>query len=134
MIPLLSINPTPLHLVLEWMPGGNVMEYIINHPHGNRLSLVGVIPTALCNILTLSPAIRHRQRSQLPPLLPCDAWRPQGGIGLFQYHTGTVLIPDQSSILVDVDGCAQITDLGLTTISQSLDSKMTVVIVHDGLH
>ena len=40
---------------------------------------------------------------------------------LFYHRTPTVLIPGQSNILVDVDGCARITDFGLATITQRTD-------------
>ena len=40
-VPLLGITPTPLQLVLEWMSGGVLMEYIRKHPYANRRVLVG---------------------------------------------------------------------------------------------
>jgi len=39
-VPFLGVTSTPLQLVSNWMPGGNVMEYIKEHPGANRLALV----------------------------------------------------------------------------------------------
>ena len=40
-VPLLGITPEPLQLVSEWMPGGDLTEYIKNHSDANRVDLVG---------------------------------------------------------------------------------------------
>ena len=42
-VPLLGITLTPLQLISEWMPGGNLTEYIREHPDLDRLGLVGVL-------------------------------------------------------------------------------------------
>ena len=39
-VPFLGVTNTPLQLVSNWMPGGNVMEYIKGHPGADRLALV----------------------------------------------------------------------------------------------
>ena len=37
--PLLGITPTPLQLISEWVPGGNLQEYIKKYPGADRLGL-----------------------------------------------------------------------------------------------
>ena len=39
-VPLLGITPTPLQLISEWMPGGDLVEYISKYPGSNRRGLV----------------------------------------------------------------------------------------------
>ena len=46
-VPLLGMTPTPLQLVSEWMPGGDLTEYIGKHPNPDRLGLVSVLPPLL---------------------------------------------------------------------------------------
>ena len=43
-VPLLGITHTPLQLISEWMPGGNLAEHIKKHPSADRLSLVRAPP------------------------------------------------------------------------------------------
>lgn len=45
-VPLFGITVKPLQLVSEWMPNGNLTEYIGNNPDASRLDLVGVTPLA----------------------------------------------------------------------------------------
>ena len=45
-VPLLGITPSPLQLISEWMPGGDLTEYIKKHPDTDRLDLVGAPPVA----------------------------------------------------------------------------------------
>ena len=40
-VPLLGITLTPLQFISAWMPGGELKEYIIDHPDMDRLNLVG---------------------------------------------------------------------------------------------
>ena len=58
-VPLLSITTAPLQLVSEWMPGGELTDYIKNHPNPNRLGLVGVLSLVSVPILTPAPVIRY---------------------------------------------------------------------------
>lgn len=41
-IPLLGITPSPLQLISEWMPGGDLTGHIKKYPDADRMSLVGV--------------------------------------------------------------------------------------------
>ena len=41
-VPLLGMTITPLQLISEWMPGGDLPEYIEKYPDANRLGLVGI--------------------------------------------------------------------------------------------
>ena len=40
-VPLFGITPVPLQLISEWIPGGDLTEYVKNHPETDRLGLVG---------------------------------------------------------------------------------------------
>ena len=40
----LGATTTPLQLVSEWMPEGDLTEYIKEHPGADRLDLVGTSP------------------------------------------------------------------------------------------
>ena len=46
-VPLLGVAVDPLQVISDWMSGGNLTEYIANHPDADRLSLVSVSSTAL---------------------------------------------------------------------------------------
>ena len=43
-LPLLGVTIGPFQLVSNWMPGGNLPEYIGEHPDADRLGLVGLYP------------------------------------------------------------------------------------------
>jgi len=45
-IPLLGITiaPSSFQLISDWIPGGNLTEYIKNHPRADRLGLVSALP------------------------------------------------------------------------------------------
>ena len=50
-VPLLGITSTPLQLISEWMPNGNLTEYIGVRPDADRLGLVGVLhPISICSL------------------------------------------------------------------------------------
>jgi serine/threonine protein kinase len=51
-VPLLGITPTPLQLISDWMPGGDLTEYIKKDPNVGRLDLVGAPPVAFDPTLT----------------------------------------------------------------------------------
>ena len=57
-VPLIGITSTPLRLVSEWMSGGDLMEYINEHPDTDRLGLVGA-PTVVLDPM-LTPATRYQ--------------------------------------------------------------------------
>ena len=57
-VPLLGITPSPLQLISEWMPGGDLTDYIKKSPDVNRVGLVGVPP--LMFDLTLTAATSYR--------------------------------------------------------------------------
>ena len=43
-LPLLGITICPFQLISDWMPGGDLPEYIKKNPNVYRLELVGVLP------------------------------------------------------------------------------------------
>lgn len=56
-VPLLGITVSPFQFVSVWMIGGELSEYIGEHPYANRLGLVGFRCTALGDAFTPSPDI-----------------------------------------------------------------------------
>ena len=42
-VPFLGITPNPLQLISEWMPGGDLTEYIKNYPSADRLKLASTL-------------------------------------------------------------------------------------------
>ena len=52
-VPLLCITITPPQLVSDWIPGGNLTEYIKNHPGADQLGLVGILPASDDWVLTI---------------------------------------------------------------------------------
>ena len=40
-LPLLGVTISPLQLVSDWMPGGDLPGYIEEHPNADRVGLVG---------------------------------------------------------------------------------------------
>jgi len=59
-LPLLGVTISPLQLISDWMPGGDLSEYIKTHPDADRLGLVSSPPVAFVPRLLPSPAIRRR--------------------------------------------------------------------------
>ena len=47
-----SVSYTPLQLISEWVPGGDLTEYIKKYPDTGRLDLVGVLPVVFDPALT----------------------------------------------------------------------------------
>ena len=78
-VPLLGVTSTPLQLISEWMPGGNLTEYVKKRPGVDRLNLVGASLVAFDATLTPPPAIRCCQGPSFPPLQQHSSWRSQGG-------------------------------------------------------
>ena len=68
-VPLLGVTTDSPQLVSDWICDRDLPEYIASHPDLDRLSLVRVPSIALYDILTHSPVIGRRGRSQLPALL-----------------------------------------------------------------
>ena len=53
-VPIVGITSTPLQLISEWMPGGDLTEYIKEYPDVDRLDLVGAPPAVFGPTLTLT--------------------------------------------------------------------------------
>ena len=56
-VPLLGITSTPLQLISEWMPGGDLTEYIRKYPRADRLGLAST--PAVVFDPTLTPATSY---------------------------------------------------------------------------
>jgi len=61
-VPLFGITPVPLQLVSEWIPGGDLSEYIKNYPGADRLGLVGASP------IVFNPALTPATSYQMLPM------------------------------------------------------------------
>ena len=59
-VSILGATTEPLELISNWMPGGDLPEYIARRPDADRLSLARSLSTALLDDLTPSPAVRCR--------------------------------------------------------------------------
>ena len=79
-VPLLGITLTPLQLVSEWIPNGDLRYYIEVNPNVDRLELVSACPVVFIPLLPPSPGIRRRQGPLLSPLLQRGSWRPKGSM------------------------------------------------------
>ena len=58
-VPLKGVTLNPLQLVWEWMPGGELREYIKKNPDANFISLVGPFLPTFPPRLTLAPVARR---------------------------------------------------------------------------
>ena len=56
-VPLLGVTIDPPQLISDWMPGGDLTEYITNHPDTDRISLVSDLSALLCETLTPSSVV-----------------------------------------------------------------------------
>ena len=68
-LPLLGITIVPPQLISDWMPGGDLPEYIRKNPEVNRLGLVCLPPVVFTPRLLALLAIRRHQGPLLSPLL-----------------------------------------------------------------
>ena len=71
---------SPLRLVSEWMPGGELTKYIEKNPDANRIALVGVPPSLFDPLFSLS-------------LQVCDIAE-----GLYYLHSRNVLHGDLKGV------------------------------------
>ena len=46
-VPLLGVTTNPPQLISDWMPGGDLTEYVTSHPDTDRISLVSDFPALL---------------------------------------------------------------------------------------
>ena len=46
-VPLLGITPTPLQLISEWMPGGDLTDYIRKYPGADRVDIASTLIVVL---------------------------------------------------------------------------------------
>ena len=79
-LPFLGVTISPLQLISDWMPGGDLPGYIEKHSDADRIELVSGLSVVSVQCLFLLPVVRHHQRPGLPPLLQHDTWRSQGGM------------------------------------------------------
>ena len=62
-VPLLGITLTPLQLISDWMPNGDLTEYVKGHSDADRLGLVGVPPVASDSMLTFATSYLMSQKA-----------------------------------------------------------------------
>jgi len=68
-VDLKGMTLNPLQLVSEWMPGGELREYIKKNPDANRINLVGSFLPASTQYLTLVSVDRCRRGSRVSSLV-----------------------------------------------------------------
>ena len=56
-VPLLGIISTPLRLISEWIPCGDLTEHLKQNPNTDRLGLVGVLDVVVG--FTFTPATSY---------------------------------------------------------------------------
>jgi serine/threonine protein kinase len=52
-VPFKGVTLNPLQLVSDWMPGGELREYVKKNPNANPISLVRQLPSVSTQRLTL---------------------------------------------------------------------------------
>ena len=111
------MTSTPLQLVSEWMPGGDLTEYIGKHPETDRPGLVRVFPP---HPIMYLPSRKLRDTAEgLHYLHSCNVVHGDlKGVRNNSKPCFTVLTLGQPNVLVDADGHARITDLGLAMVTQ----------------
>ena len=66
-VPLLGVTIDPPQLISDWMPGGDLTEYIASHPDTDRMGLVSDdFSASSYETLTPSSVVWCRRRSQPP--------------------------------------------------------------------
>jgi serine/threonine protein kinase len=121
-VPLLGITVKPFHLVSGWMSGGDLQNYIKEHPGADRLGLVGVplfmlIPCSLhCQLCDIAKGLCY--------LHFCNVIHGdlKGVCSCSKYCFTTTLTLQQPNVLIDDSGHARIADFGLATVTQNIDS------------
>ena len=68
-VPLLGVTSSPVQLISEWMPNGELTEHIKRHPDTDRLGLVGPPPVMFGSMPIPVPVVWCRRRPSLSPLL-----------------------------------------------------------------
>ena len=66
-VSLLGATLSPLQLISNWMPNGDLPEYIRNHPEANPVQLVGHVALRFSRA-HVSIVIRRCERYPLSPL------------------------------------------------------------------
>ena len=121
-LPLLGVTIDPPQLVSDWMPGGDLQEYIKKNADANRLELVGVL------FVAFTPRLSSYQLSDVAKglcyLHSCNVIHGdlKGVCNRSKSRSTTVLTHSQLNIFVDDSGGAHIADFGLAKVTQNLDS------------
>jgi len=121
-IPFLGITPTPFQLISEWMPNGDLIEYIKKHSTADRLRLV-CVPAVVFDLCLFS----HQLSDVATGLhflhsLNVVHGNLKGVRGCLKPRFVTILTRVKSNVLVDATIRARITDFGPATAAQNLDS------------
>ena len=68
-LPLLGVTISPRQLISDWMPGGNLSNYIKGNPAVDPLGLVRVFLAVVIPHSLRSLALRRREGPRLPSLM-----------------------------------------------------------------
>lgn len=125
-LPLLGITITPFQLISNWMPGGDLPEYLKKNPNANRLVLVSFHFACLfcpCSRYQLSDVAKG-----LRYLHSCNVTHGdlKGVRERSESLFTSMLTPGQPNILVDEFGHARIADFGLAAVAQNLDPTLAI--------
>ena len=75
-VPFIGVTLSPLQIVSEWMPSGNLIAYIRSNPDADKVALVSHFFPLPHHLIV--PAVgRRRERTPLPPPLRRGPRRPE---------------------------------------------------------
>ena len=120
-VPLLGVTTEPLELISKWMSGGELPEYIMRQPNADRLALVCFVSTMTPRALTpfqLSDVAKGLNYLHSSNMVHGDL---KGVRDYYRPSFTSIFTSSQSSVLVDANGHARITDFGLASITQDPD-------------
>lgn len=76
----ITTTPSPPQLISDWISGGNLTEYIKDHPGADRLGLVGASHASDGWYTHNLQAIWYSQRPRVPPLQRCGSREHKRGV------------------------------------------------------
>ena len=142
-VPFKGVTLNPFQIVLEWIPGGDLVSYINLNPRASPVKLVSLSFVLLCNTSLVSHQLvdvaKGLEYLHFYDVIHGDlkGVRPSSSSSSAASLVGTL----QPNILVDASGRARITDFGSaqsreifyqTTMSYSHTARWTAPEILDG--